>query len=564
MRQKIFETREKADQMLRDALAIWRQSDRVDALEGIEKDPVFSLLMMALAYQSAEADSEVERLKAEVLDEFARMMVPYEQAHPIPASAVVETALQDNLSELTLNDSLVFRLGEDYPFIPLLATRILNAEVHSIVRLDGRRWKVSLRFQQPVSDLSGFAFAVKDMHFRNLSVTLKGQPLPLIKPWHYSELPFTECFRPESLAGGIGPVSSLSSLPMDLFATQNLRYFIVQRHNARQLIPEETDRLELVFEFRGLPEDFDFDKDCLILNPVILVNAQVEDATLSNAHPVARLAGSGDPAKPSRQFLHLVSPPESQRFGGMDLELRGVAGDRFNPGSLLRLLNCVLAKYHSDFYAFQEMEGTVLDDAVRGLETSLRRLREGSLQASDTVSGVYLMPRGQMPQGEFSINVQYLTTDGAAANAPLVPGAVFTPPSGIKDESARIIAEPVPGTDGIEDAGALASLARYYVVTSDRIVTMADIKAFCYKELRLRYGIESNLVRRFVVNRRLQQDSIRCGYDIVAEITLAGNSFVNRTMAGRLPTAEYLMEKMIEVRSANIYPVHVSIMIEEQ
>ena len=560
MRQKTFEIREKAEEMLQEALAVWRQSDRVDALEGIEKDPVFSLLMMALAYQSAEADSELERLKAEVLDDFAGILVPYGEAHAVPASAVVEVALQENLSELALNEGHVFMLGESYPFIPLLATRVLNAEVHSVVRLDGRRWKVSLRFQQPVKNLSGFAFAVKNMQFRNLSVTLKGQPLPLIKPWHYSELPFTECFRPEALSGGIGPVSSLSSIPMDLFSAQNLRYFIMDR----QILPEETDRLELVFEFRGLPEEFEFEKESLFLNPVILVNAQVEEATLSASHPVARLAGSGDPAKPPRQFLHLVRPPESQRFGGMDLELRGVAGDRFNPGSLLRLLNCVLAKYHSDFYAFQEMEGSMLDDAVRGLELSLRRLREGSLQASDTVSGVYLMPRGQMPKGDFSISVPYLTTDGAAANAPLVPTAVFTPPSGIRDESTHMIAAPVPGTDGIEDAGALASLAKYYVVTSDRIVTMADIKAFCYKELRVRYGIESNLVRRLAVNRRLQQDSTRCGYDIVAEITLAGNSFVKRTMAERLPTAEYLMEKMIEVRSANIYPVHVSIMIEEQ
>ena len=93
---------------------------------------------------------------------------------------------------------------------------------------------------------------------------------------------------------------------------------------------------------------------------------------------------------------------------------------------------------------------------------------------------------------------------------------------------------------------------------------MADIKAFCRKELRVRYGIESNLIRSLHVNRRLQQEGIRCGYDIVAEITLAGNSFIRRTMEDRLSSAEYLMEKMIEVRSTNIYPVHVSIMIEEE
>ena len=564
MRQKIYETREKAEEMMQEALAVWRQSDHPDALEGIEKDPVFSLLMMALAYQSAEADSELEHLKAEVLDDFSRLLVPYEHAHALPASAVVEVVLQDNLSELTLHEGHVFKLGSQFPFIPLLSTRVLNAEVRSVVRMDGRRWKVSLYFQQAVSNLSGLAFAIKKMDFRNLKVSLKGKPLPLVKPWHYSELPFTGCFSPEAMVNGVGPVSSLSSIPMDLFAAQNIRYFCIQQHDARWFLPEETDRLDLVFEFAGLPDNFQFDKDCLCLNPVILVNAQLEEATLSDSRPVVRLTGMEDQGTAPRQFLHLVRPPETQRYGNLDLELRGVAGDRFNPGSLLRLLNCVLAKYHSDFYAFLEMEGTVLDDAVRQMETALRQLREGSLQSMDTVSGVYLMPRGKMPQNEFSLNVQYLTTDGAAANAQLQSSAFFLAPSGFKEDMTRLIAHPVPGSDGIEDAGALASMARYYLVTSDRIVTMADIKAFCYKELRLRYGIESNLVRSFHVNRRLQQEGIRCGYDIVAEITLAGNSFIRRTMEDRLSTAEYLMEKMIEVRSTNIYPVHVSIMIEEQ
>ena len=563
MRQKIFETREKAEEMLREALAVWQQSDHADALEGIDKDPVFSLLMMALAYQSAEADSELERLKSEVLDDFARLLIPYERAHAIPASAVVEASLQDNLAEMTLNDGHVFMLNSVYPFIPLLSTRVLNAEVRSVLRLDGRRWKVSLRFQHPVSDLSGFAFALKDVNFRNLAVTIKGQPLPLVKPWHYSELPFAGCFQPEAMAGGVGPISSLSSLPMDLFATQNLRYFCVENHNAKQFITEETDRLDLVFEFWGLPEDFHFDKECLFLNPVILVNARIEEASISNAHPVARLSGGGDQTAETRQFLHLVRPVENQRFGNMDLELRGVAGDRFNPGSLLKLLNCVLAKYHSDFYAFQDMDGSALDDTVQQLEQALHKLRDGSLLAMDSVSGVYLMPRGMMPRTEFSLNVHYLTTDGSAVNSDLLPSAVFAAPSGFRDELAQVIAQPVPGSDGIQEDGALAGLARYYLVTSDRIVTMADVKAFCYNELRQRYGIESSLVRRLRVNRRLQQEGNRCGYDIVAEITLAGNSFVKRTIADRLSTAEYLMEKMIEVRSTNIYPVHVSITIEE-
>ena len=105
MKQILFETRNRAQELLKRALEIWRQSDQADYLEDIEKDPVFSLLMMALAYQSNELDSEVERLKAEVLDDFAHMLLPYEMGHATPATAVVEAALLDSIPEMTLGES---------------------------------------------------------------------------------------------------------------------------------------------------------------------------------------------------------------------------------------------------------------------------------------------------------------------------------------------------------------------------------------------------------------------------------------------------------------------------
>ncbi|MBP5158197.1 MAG: hypothetical protein ILP18_10050, partial [Treponema sp.] len=130
MKQILFETRQKAQDLLKESLAVWRQIDQADALDGIEKDPVFSLLMMALAYQANELDGEVERLKSEVLEDFARSLVPYEMGHATPATAVVETALQEEVPELTLSEANVFRLSGQ-PFIPLLGTRVLNASVRS-------------------------------------------------------------------------------------------------------------------------------------------------------------------------------------------------------------------------------------------------------------------------------------------------------------------------------------------------------------------------------------------------------------------------------------------------
>ena len=108
----------------------------------------------------------------------------------------------------------------------------------------------------------------------------------------------------------------------------------------------------------------------------------------------------------------------------------------------------------------------------------------------------------------------------------------------------------------------MASLSRYYIATNDRIVTPADIKLFCYNELLTRYGIVRDMVRSLTVNRRQQKDRHSCGYEIVVEVTLADNPFVRRSFAEKVSRVEILMQKMIEVRSTNIYPVVVTLNIE--
>ena len=100
MKQTIFETRQRADELMREAINIWRQSDMNDFLEGLETDPVLSLMLTALAYQMNEAVGDMEMLKTEVLEEYAYLLTPYEVGHAVPATAVIETALQDTIPEM--------------------------------------------------------------------------------------------------------------------------------------------------------------------------------------------------------------------------------------------------------------------------------------------------------------------------------------------------------------------------------------------------------------------------------------------------------------------------------
>ena len=567
MKQTIFETRQRADELMREAINIWRQSDMNDFLEGLETDPVLSLMLTALAYQMNEAVGDMEMLKTEVLEEYAYLLTPYEVGHAVPATAVIETALQDTIPEMELTPQSEFTLtGTPYTFIPVLRSRVMNAKVRSIVRMDGRRWKVSLLFKSPVSEISGLTFAVRNVNFQDVKVTIKGQLVPLVKPWDFADLPLSQCFGLDTILYNRSQTYQAQASCLDLFARQNIRLFYVKPHAAGKLLPAETETVDLVFEFTGISDRFQFDKESFSLNTVLLANAKMHSVTLSAASPLARVAGYDNrDDQSSQQFLHAIRPSEEQIYGNSLVEVRRVAADRFNQGQLVRLLHVLIAKYHSDYYAFQDMKGISGDKTMQTLQEILSRLLDAAQKDKlRQLPGVYILLRdaSAIRTGNGSVDVSYMTTAGANVNAALNSSSTFTVPTGFNSTDTRQIATPVPGSDEVSEEGALASLSRYYVATCDRIVTPADIKVFCYNELLTRYGIVRDMVSDISVSHRQQIDNRECGYEIVVEILLADNSFVKRSFADKIQQVEILLQKMIEVRSTNIYPIHVSIQIK--
>ena len=555
--------------MLREAFNIWRQSDDNERLEGLETDPVLKLMITALAYQTNESTSDLEALKTEVLEEYAQLLTPYEIGHAVPATTVVETALQDSVSELAVTDQSIFTLnGTNFTFLPLLKTRLINAKVNSIIRMDGRRFKVMIHFSSPIKDLSGFAFAVDSLDFQDFSVSIKDHKLPLVRPRDYSELPLQNCFGLDTILYNRSQTYEASATCLDLFARQNIRLFVIREHNPARFLPAETDTVDLIFEFSGISDKFTFDRQHFSLNPIVLVNAQMHQSTLSAQIPIARVAGyDKDEDHVNLQFLHAVRPSEEQLYGDSLVEVRKVAADRFNQGRLVRLLNSLIARYHSDFYAFQGLQGFTGDKTMQALQDTLSRLMDMAKKDQlRQVPGVYLFLRNQrlLESGKGSLDVSYLTTAGAGVNASLNPDSTFTVPGGLSAAQTRQIANPVMGRDELTEEGALASLTRYYIATNDRIVTMADIKLFCYNELLTRYGIVRDMVKSLTVNRRQQIDRRGCGYEIVVEIVLADNPFVRRSFAEKMSRVEILMQKMIEVRSTNIYPIIVTLKIDKK
>ena len=560
MRQNIFNTRQRAEEIIKEAVAIWQHSFNSEQLEGIEQDPVFSLFLTALAYQANEIDNEVEQLQEEILDELTRLLIPYEKTHPLPATALVEARLDDRIPELTLDQRCGFILPDtDYTFIPILKTRAINAEIQSVVRIDNRRWKVGLKLKGAVKQLSGMTFLVGNPHFHDLKLYANGAMLPLVKPWDYSDLPLNECFSIDNMVYNKSLTYQASNTWFDLFAQQNARLFYIDSHKGSD---RPFDRLELTFEFIGIDEQFTFDKEQLSLNATILANVAQRSVTLSAAAPIARLSSEGN----KQQFLHLIAPDDNQLYPEVPVEIRRVATDRFNAERLARLASTLVSRFASDYYAFQKIEALREGRVMEQFYNLLKKISEGlSRSSSEWASSLYLLlrnDRGFHPK-EMSLRVNYLTTDGSAVNAGLNAKSTFAPLANNYIQSVRLLASPMPGYDEIRNKNAQDNLARYYMITNDRIVTPADIKILCYNELERRFGITSEMVASIKVRQVQKAERHHYGFETQVYISLTDNAYIKRDFVDKIPMTELILQKMIEVRSTNVFPVVVNIEVAQ-
>ena len=560
MRQNIFNTRQRAEEIIKEAVAIWQRGFNSEQLEGIEQDPVFALFLTALAYQANEIDNEVEQLQVEILDELTRLLIPYEKTHPLPATALVEARLDDRIPELTLDQRCGFILPDtDYTFIPILKTRAINAEIQSVVRIDNRRWKVGLKLKGAVKQLSGMTFLVGNPHFHDLKLYANGAMLPLVKPWDYSDLPLNECFSIDNMVYNKSLTYQASNTWFDLFAQQNARLFYIDSHKGSD---RPFDRLELTFEFIGIDEQFTFDKEQLSLNATILANVAQRSVTLSAAAPIARLSSEGN----KQQFLHLIAPDDNQLYPEVPVEIRRVATDRFNAERLARLASTLVSRFASDYYAFQKIEVLREGRVMEQFYNLLKKISEGlSRSSSEWASSLYLLlrnDRGFHPK-EVSLQVSYLTTDGSSVNSELNAKSNFAPLANTYIQSVRQLANPMPGYDEIQGENAQDNLARYYMITNDRIVTPADVKILCYNELERRFGITSEMIVGIKVKQAQKAERHHYGFETRVYISLTDNAYIKRNFTDKIPMTELILQKMIEVRSTNVFPVVVNIEVAQ-
>ncbi len=568
MKQNIFEIRQRTEDLISQAMEIWKRSDMSEQLEGLDTDPVFRLIMSTLAYQANAHDANLEQLKTEILQEFEQQLVFDDAGKALPATAVIKTALNRNVSTAIVDSQSVFYLGADnrYPFEPLLSTRVFNVTVKNLAQLDGRRWLVSLDFGNfPINNLKGFAFVITSpmFHSVNASIADNGLELPLIAPWDYANLPMSSHFSLDNIVysrscghSGLGGMESFTDYcAMDLFARQNIRYFVVDEMENF----EDRTKLDILFEFDGLSHGFVFNSDTFHINTIILANVGHYSVTLSKTSPIARLAGNYGGTNRSKQFVQLLRPSVDQLYADSDIVIRRIGADRFNQGRLTKLLFNLYTKYTSDLYAFQNISIKDNESIMVMVRNAIASLKNMLMKGTSAVSeGVYAVLRNKETI-DTSLELDYLATDGTSVNTLLKRDAKFSTPHEFDPDLTTQVCDPSEGLDELHDKQALGQLKRYALATGGRIVTENDIKLFCQTELIARFGVVNDLIRSIRIQRRHRTEGTFHTYEIFVKISITSNIYTQRAFAARETAVETYLQKMIEVRMSGIYPVRVEL-----
>lgn len=575
MTQEEYDIQMQVDNLMQKVLDAWKREGKWDGnnpnspFYGFEKDPLLRILLTAFVYQTNGLKKEVQDVEKEVVSEFQNAILPYQLTQAVPAFTIIKTAKNpDDRSEVYCDDSTTFlvkreslRLKEFFPFQPLFRTKIINMNVNGVTKIATDKWNVNIDVADQDANLSYFGFMVSGLKYTDLNVYWNNEKLPLIKPWEFDRFPANPWFSDANVVYNKTMLFEGETKWQDLWAMLNVNYYMVAPTFRR---PIDSDMINFVFEFSGMSKPFNFEAENLNFNCVPTLNIIKKDFTLSSSEPIVKLAiepgyddvedvvvkmakgGTIENSHPDF-FMNLVMPPDADINELDRVTIRRFGNERFNLNELVSLANELHLRYESDFYAFQKIHKMQNTDKIRRLDIVLKDIIEVITSSSVPDTGIYAILKHGQAGTNVNLKITGLFTDGAYSNDIDVFSDV-TPPKCFDKKETRLMMKTFGGQDEIVDKDEKNMLSKYYMRTADRIVTRADLKAFCYRFFA-QMGLSAALLDVITVIERKE------GWATQHVTIQLKNDFVRDR--DDVPMLIDRLKKLIETRSVNIMPLMV-------
>lgn len=492
--------------------------------QNLRKDPVINLFMTALAHQTNLLQEQIAGLRTDLVSEFIRKTVPYSLTRPVPAMTLLQAKMVEGAEPYCLLDDsnmiqlekrsktkMRFKELEKFSFVPLLKTKILDAAITSVRKTGQNTFELTVSGTSTFGGLSGCSLFFPNVNPARISLSIDGGSLPVLSMMDYERLPICTAFDINHCVFNRSLLYGTTESWMDMLAPFQRRLFYVGDYDEANTASTLTVQLVL-----DMAENVNLAPQDVLLNCVPVVNVEKGAVTLTADEPIKQIATekSADIQSPKvseshkkadkrKSFLQLLAPAESS-YSPEQIMLRRFGAERFHAGELLQKAQALVHHYSSDFYAFRAFADVDFDDKMNLLRLQLNEI-EGIIGDGRTAhSGVYVMlqKRDQdcFTGGQQRIEVAYLLTDGPRANDIGEGGAIILPPM-LDAKETRLLMPTFGGVDEMTDDISLDLMAKYYHLSKDRIITKADVKNFCVKELVCFYRLRSDQIKGIDVTR---------------------------------------------------------------
>jgi len=478
-------------EIIQQAFEMW---DEKGELRDIEKDPIIKLLLSALAYQSHSVLQEMDTFKEETIKEFRNKLIPYYLIKPFPAYSVIQTKIKENLKDkiapLTsfwVNENCVFEFGKKkYPFVPLFITKIIQATISdTVVNKETNTIELTLNSNEVIEDFSGLSFYFEGIGVNeDVEISINNRLLPIIKPYEYENLPFTDFFQSHLLLSEDNQLQlGRYDYWQELYLKNQIQFFYIDHYNPDKIINRSlTPVFSIRFKNLLKPE---YLNDCTVkINCIPVVNVQQNTEYLTDDEPVKKLSAD------NCTFLNLLIDRNLDPHID-DYIIRHYGIERYSHKELLFQLNDLFNRFITDYYAFKDVEELKKGEKLETIYKTFREILPIIKKDRDDVHpNVYAIMKlnEKLTRSTESIKVNYLTTNCELANGISRGEKPVTISEFLDKEKTVLLQETTGGRNEERTEANINHLARYNLLTKDKLVTASDLKAFCYKELKDKIG----------------------------------------------------------------------------
>lgn len=479
------------------ALAIWRsagldQSEGADVVNMI-KDPLVKLLLGAVAYQSGLVLDESESLRSALLDDFLRVATPATLSLATPAVGMMHVgkgvcAGKSNNEPTFVDETISFKLtspSQTQPgsvtFMPILRTRVADMEVVSVEQETEGRWHIAIAENETLDSLEGLSLLIKGVPGNApVRISSGGVNITFYTLQDIGSLPFVSLLANLVGAGGNAAQYRMLQEMMDAYCLSDFTYCIFNGMRGTQ--PSRSGGcLHLQLE---IPPSVRLTRDEVLLGCVPVANLTVANAQLSREHPIVKVE------ERNGRFFALVTP---------SAEVRRVGTDRLTASEWSKRLERLIAQFEENYNVFSTEMDARMCSALQQLLPAL-----SDINSSPSSISTYIVLSDPIIAG---LDATYLMCSGNQGNGFDETSNVEANSAEIDSNRTKMIVSSVGGRDETELTSEIQSQRQYFVRTSDRIVTRADLSEFCRYMLQRHFGIAPDRLSNITITPSIENTS---------------------------------------------------------